>query len=75
MLTTIKCGATRWLFFGIYAATAVVIYSQRGWANANEILRISVGEYALVFIMALIIWLIMRGVAWGQSLRQKRVRI
>ncbi len=65
----------RWLFFGIYATAAVVIYSQRGWANANEILRISMGEYALVFIMALIIWLIMRGVAWGQSLRQKRVRI
>lgn len=61
----------RWLFLGVYLGSMIVIYSTRGWANINEVLRIPLGEYALVFIMAGLIWLLMKGVAWGQSLRQK----
>lgn len=50
----------RWGFIAAYIAGVVIVYSERGWANVNEIVRIPVIEYGLVFVLALIIWLIMR---------------
>ena len=50
----------RWSFIAAYIAGILVVYSGRGWGNMNEILRIPVVEYLLVFILALIIWLGMR---------------
>lgn len=47
----------RWGFIAAYIAGVVIVYSGRGWGNVNEILRIPVIEYLLVFILALIIWL------------------
>jgi hypothetical protein len=43
---------TRWLVAGIYIAGALFIYSSRGWVQLNEIIRIPVIEYLLVFVMA-----------------------
>lgn len=47
----------RWAFIGAYIAAVIVVYSSRGWVQLNEIIRIPVIEYALVFILALLIWL------------------
>jgi hypothetical protein len=50
----------RWAFITAYVAAVLVVYSSRGWAQLNEIVRIPVIEYGSVFVLALIIWLIMR---------------
>jgi hypothetical protein len=42
----------RWLVAGFYIAAALVVYSSRGWSNLNEILRIPLIEYLLVFVLA-----------------------
>jgi hypothetical protein len=42
----------RWLVGGLYVAAAIFIYSGRGWVQLNEIVRIPVIEYLLVFVMA-----------------------
>jgi len=52
----------RWGFLGIYVGSMVIIYSLRDWATAYEVVFIPLAEYALVFIMAGIIWLGMKGI-------------
>ena len=47
----------RWAFVGAYIAALVAVYSSRGWLQLNEILRIPLIEYLLVFVLALLIWL------------------
>jgi hypothetical protein len=42
----------RWLVAGLYVAAAVFIYSSRGWIQLNEIIRIPLIEYLLVFVLA-----------------------
>jgi hypothetical protein len=42
----------RWLVTGLYIAAALFIYSSRGWVQLNEIVRIPVIEYLLVFVLA-----------------------
>jgi hypothetical protein len=46
----------QWAFIGAYIAGTIIVYSQTGWGNLNEIIRIPVIEYGLVFVLALIIW-------------------
>ena len=42
---------------GTLAVVAVVaVYSQRGWGNLNEVARIPVIDYVLVFVLAMLIW-------------------
>lgn len=51
-------GLRRWhkiAFFAIYAGAALWVYSQRGWAQLNEIIRIPLIEYILVFALALLV--------------------
>jgi hypothetical protein len=43
---------TRWLVAVGYIGAALVVYSSRGWANLNEIIRIPMIEYLLVFALA-----------------------
>ncbi|MCW5847777.1 MAG: hypothetical protein KIS95_11140 [Anaerolineae bacterium] len=63
----------RWGFIAAYVAAAVAVYSSRGWGNLNEIVRIPVIEYGLVFAAALLIWGIMRLAALaGRSLGRGR---
>ena len=50
----------RWGFLGAYVAGAAVVYGNRGWVQANEIIRIPLIEYVLVFVLAGIIWLLMK---------------
>ncbi len=42
----------RWLVAGFYVAAALLIYSSWGWMQLNEIIRIPVIEYLLVFVLA-----------------------
>jgi phosphatidylserine synthase len=42
----------RWLVAGFYLAAALLIYSSRGWVKLNEIIRIPMIEYLLVFVLA-----------------------
>jgi hypothetical protein len=49
--------AWRWLFGGLYAAGVVAVYAVRGWGNLNEIVRIPIIDYVLVFVLAGLIWL------------------
>jgi hypothetical protein len=50
----------RWAFIVAYVTAVILVYSSRGWAQLNEIVRIPVIEYGSVFVLALIIWLIVR---------------
>jgi hypothetical protein len=43
---------TRWAILAVYIISALAIYSQRGWVRLNEIVRIPVIEYLLVFVLA-----------------------
>jgi hypothetical protein len=45
------------LLFAIYAGSAIWVYSERGWAQMNEIIRIPVIDYIAVFVLAGIFWL------------------
>ncbi len=45
----------RWLkfgFTGLFASGVLLVYSGRGWVKMNEIIRIPIIEYLLVFVMA-----------------------
>ena len=58
----------RWLFAGLYVAGVLVVYNWRGWEMLNEIVRIPLIEYLSVFVLALIIWLLMKGWSLGGRL-------
>ena len=57
----------KWALLAIYIAAALVVYSQRGWVQLNEIVRIPLIEYLAVFVLAGVIggsiWL------WGRLRR------
>jgi hypothetical protein len=42
----------KWTFTGLFVAGALLVYSSRGWVQLNEILRIPIIEYLLVFVLA-----------------------
>jgi hypothetical protein len=42
----------KWSFTGLYVAAAVLVYSGRGLVQLNEIVRIPMIEYLLVFVLA-----------------------
>ncbi len=50
----------RWGFLLAYVAAVLVVYSDRGWGQLNEIVRIPVIDYVLVFGIAGIIWVGMK---------------
>ncbi len=47
----------RWVLAGVYVAGVALVYAGRGWGQLNEIVRIPVIDYPLVFVLAGIIWL------------------
>ncbi len=58
----------RWLVASLYIGAALFVYNSRGWIQLNEIVRIPVIEYLLVFMMA---GLIALGFWIAGSLRKK----
>jgi hypothetical protein len=51
----------RWILTGAFIGGAIIVYSSRGWVQFNEVLRIPLIEYLLVFglagLIALGIWI------------------
>jgi len=58
------------LFIALYIGGALAVYSQLGWARLNEIVRIPLIEYVLVFALA---WLI-GGALWLVGRLQARLQ-
>ena len=54
----------KWVFTGLFASFTLLIYSSRGWVQLNEVIRIPLIEYLLVFVsaglVALGIWIVDR---------------
>ncbi len=46
----------RWAFIAAYISSVAIVYAQRGWVYINEIIRIPLIEYLVVFIFAFLIW-------------------
>ncbi len=57
----------KWGFVAAYAAAVLIVYSSRGWAMLNEIVRIPAIDYLGVFIMAILIWAGMRVGGWATN--------
>lgn len=57
---------TRWAWAGAYVLAVLWIYSQAGWARLNEVVRIPVIDYVLVFLLG---WLIGGGLWLYRRLR------
>lgn len=50
----------KYMILVIYLAAAGLVYNQRGWVQLNEIIRIPLIDYLAVFILAGLLWLVMR---------------
>ncbi len=50
----------RWFIASLFVAGLVLVYSARGWQQLNEVLRIPVIDYLLVFVIAGLVALIYR---------------
>jgi hypothetical protein len=70
-------GLRRWvkyLFVLSYAGFAIFIYSSRGWAALNEIIRIPVIDYVLVFLLSGIFGLGIRVAGAFRKRRQAQIQ-
>ncbi len=54
----------KWLFLAVYVVGMVLVYSDRGWAQLNEVIRIPLIEYVLAFLFAGVTWGGMKLVGW-----------
>lgn len=61
---------TRLLFLAGYCALVMYVYSQRGWGQLNEIIRIPVIDYVLVFLLS---WLIGGGLWLAGRWRRRQL--
>jgi len=61
----------RWSLLSAYIGFALFIYSDRGWPNLNEIIRIPLIDYLAVLLLAGILWL---GMVGTSRLRRLLVR-
>jgi hypothetical protein len=57
----------RWTVGAAFVAGVLLVYSQRGWANINEVVRIPVIEYLAVAVLALVFGLGIRIANWVRS--------
>jgi hypothetical protein len=55
---------TKWLVLAVYLISMVVVYSDRGFAMINEVVRIPFIEYLLAFIFAGVTWLVLKVIGW-----------
>ncbi|MBX2998833.1 MAG: hypothetical protein KF893_10015, partial [Caldilineaceae bacterium] len=44
------------ILLSIFSGLVILIYSERGWGQLNEIIRIPLIDYILVFVLAGIFW-------------------
>ena len=50
----------RWFIGALFIIGLVAVYSERGWRQINEVFRIPIIDYLLVFILAGLVALIYR---------------
>jgi hypothetical protein len=62
----------KWVFTGIFMLGAILVYSPRGWAQMNEIIRIPLIEYLLVFVIA---GLVAMGIWLAERLRVRTATV
>lgn len=60
---------SRLAILGLYVAAVLLVYSERGWAQVNEVIRIPAIDYALVFLIA---WLLGGSLALSRRLGGRR---
>ena len=60
---------TRWLLGGTYVLAVLGVYTFRGFDKVDEIVRIPVIEYGLVFLLTLLVWPV---VALVDAIRRRR---
>lgn len=63
----------RWAFLAAYIIGALGWYSFTDIANINEVVRIPIIEYLLVFIFAGVVWLVMKLTGWQNTKSTPRV--
>lgn len=51
---------TRWVIASLFLVSLIFVYSKRGWSHINEVLRIPVINYLLVFLLAGLVALLLR---------------
>jgi len=51
---------TRWAIASLFLVSLIFVYSERGWSHINEVLRIPVIDYLLVFLLAGLVALLLR---------------
>jgi len=51
---------TRWIISALFVISLIYVYSERGWSQINEVFRIPMIDYLLVFILAGLIFLIIK---------------
>jgi hypothetical protein len=56
----------------LFCTLALYIYSDRGWVQMNEIIRIPLIDYISVFILAGIFWLVLK---IASMVRERRLRM
>jgi hypothetical protein len=57
------------ILLAIFAGLVLLVYSDRGWAQLNEIIRIPMIDYILVFVLAGIFWV---GIKIAEKVRSYR---
>jgi hypothetical protein len=54
----------KWLFTSLFIGGVIIVYNTRGWVQMNEVVRIPLIEYLLVFVLAglvaLVVWIVDR---------------
>ncbi len=60
----------KWAILAAFVASAILMYSQRGWAKLNEIIRIPVIEYLSVLVLAGLFWL---GLKAAEAIKKAQV--
>lgn len=62
----------RWLFLLAYCGAIIWVYSDRGWGQVNEVIRIPFIDYLLVFLFAGFTWIGMKLVAYWRKSKPER---
>lgn len=60
---------TRWIVAGLFLGWMAYVYNGRGWDKLNEVFRIPVIDYVLVFVLAGLVWVF---IAIGNGIKKLR---
>lgn len=64
----------KWAVLGLYIGGIVWVYSDRGWAYLNEVIRIPMIEYLLAILFAGVTWIILKLITKVQGSRSTQLK-